>query len=83
MCDNKRFENIKINSVNPLYLIFGKMNGFFEEINRNKYFTLVPTKENKETIKKYGEQRREIRCLIRSMIKNSDDYDKKIYENDI
>ena len=47
MCENKRFESIKINSVNPLYLIFGKMNGFFEEINRNKYLTLVPTKENK------------------------------------
>ena len=37
---------IKINSVNPLYLIFNKVNGYFEEINGNKYLTLVPTNEN-------------------------------------
>ena len=32
----------KINSVNCLYLIFNKMNGYFEEFNGNKYLTLVP-----------------------------------------
>ena len=37
---------VKINSVNPLYLIFSKVNGYFEEINGNKYLTLVPTNEN-------------------------------------
>ena len=26
-------EYVKIYSVNPLYLIFGKVNGYFEEIN--------------------------------------------------
>ena len=41
----------KINSVNPLYLILGKMNGLFEEINKNKYLTLVSTNESKEIIK--------------------------------
>ena len=30
-----------------------KMNGYFEEINKNKYLTLVPTNETKEIIKKY------------------------------
>ena len=39
---------VKINSVNPLYLIFSKVNGYFEEINGNKYLTLVPTDEGKE-----------------------------------
>ena len=29
------------------------MNGYFEEINVNKYLTLVLTNENKEKIKKY------------------------------
>ena len=29
-------------SVNPLYLIFGDVNGYFEEINGNKYLMLVP-----------------------------------------
>ena len=38
---------VKINSVNPLYLIFNEVNGYFEEINRNKYLTLVPTNETK------------------------------------
>ena len=27
------------------------MNGCFEEINKNKYFTLFPSKESKEIIK--------------------------------
>ena len=39
---------VKINSVNPLNLIFSKVNGYFEEINRNKCLTLVPTNESKE-----------------------------------
>ena len=42
---------VKINSVNPLYLIFGKVNGYFEEINGNKFLTLVPTNESKEKLK--------------------------------
>ena len=43
---------VKINSVNPLYLMLNKMNGYFEEINVNKYLTLVSTNESKEKIKK-------------------------------
>ena len=31
---------VKINSVNPLYLFFYEVNGYFEEINGNKYLTL-------------------------------------------
>ena len=46
---------VKINSVNPLHLIFKKVNRYFEEINGNKYLTLVPTNERKEEIKKYVE----------------------------
>ena len=30
-----------------------KINGYFEEINENKYLTLVSTNESKENIKKY------------------------------
>ena len=30
-------------SVNPSYLIFRTVNGYFEEINGNKYLALVPT----------------------------------------
>ena len=39
---------IKTYSGNLLLLIFGKVNGYFEEINGNKYLILVPTNE------KYG-----------------------------
>ena len=39
---------VKIYSVNPLYLIFRNVNGYFEEINKSKYLTLVPTNESKE-----------------------------------
>ena len=28
---------VKIYGVNPLYLLFSKVNGYFEEINKNKY----------------------------------------------
>ena len=41
-------EYVKINSVNRLYLIFNKVNGYFEKVNRNKYLTLVPTNESKK-----------------------------------
>ena len=37
--------------MNSLYLIFNKVNPYFEEINGSKYLTLVPTNENKEKIK--------------------------------
>ena len=39
----KDLKYVKINSVILLYLIFSKVNGYFEEINKNKYLTLVPT----------------------------------------
>ena len=73
----KESKYVKINSVNPLYLIINKVNGYFEEINKSKYLTLVPTNETKEKIKKYEELWSKIRDLIRSITKNSDDYDEK------
>ena len=42
---------VKINSMNPLYLIFHKVNGCFEDISGNKHSTLVRTNENKQKIK--------------------------------
>ena len=56
---------VKINSVNLLYLIFNKVNRYFEEINGSKYLTLVPTDESKEKIFKNEELRNKIRDLIR------------------
>ena len=68
---------IKINSVNPLYLIFHKVNGYFEKINENDYLTLVSTYKIKQKIKRYEELWSKIRNLIWSITKNSDNYDKK------
>ena len=73
-------KDIKIYSVNPLYLNFSKVNGYFEEINRNKYLTLVPTNESKEKIKKYEKLWIKMRDLIKSITKILDDYDEK-HEN--
>ena len=42
----KDLKYVKINSVNPLHLYIGKMNGYFDEINGNKYLMLVPTNES-------------------------------------
>ena len=68
---------VKFNSVNPLYLIFNKVNGYFEEIDGSKYSTLVPTNESKGKIKKYEELWSKIKDLIRSITKNPDDYYEK------
>ena len=68
---------VKINSVNPLYLICNDVNGYLEEINRKKYLTLVPTNESKEKITQCKELCIKTRGLIMSMTKNVDDYDEK------
>ena len=73
----KHTKYVKINKVNLLYLIFNKLNEYFEEISRNKYLPLAPTNENKEKIKKFEELWIKIRDLIRSITKTSDDYDDK------
>ena len=48
----KDSKKVKTNSVNLLYFIFNKVNGYFEKINENKYLTLVPTDEKEEKILK-------------------------------
>ena len=70
-------EYVKICSVNPLYLIFRNVNGYFEEIDKTRYLTLVPANENKGKIKKYEELWSKIRDLVRSITKNTDNYDEK------
>ena len=44
------YDCVKINSVNPLHLIIGEIDGFIEEKNENKYLTLVSTDKNKEVL---------------------------------
>ena len=65
---------VKVNILNPLYLIINKVNGYFEEINRDTFLTLVLTNESKEIINKNGELWSTIRNLIRLITKISADY---------
>ena len=51
----KDSDYVKINSVNPLYLIIDKVDGYIEEKNGNKYLTLVSTDKNKKLLIKYIE----------------------------
>ena len=66
----KNLSYVKINSVNPLYLIIDQIDGYIEKYNENKYLTLVPTDKSKELWTK-------IRDIIRSKTNNSDNCDDK------
>ena len=68
---------VKINNVNLLYFIFCKVKVYFEEINKNKHLTVVSNNESKEIIKKYEELWSKIKDLIRSVTKNTTQYDEK------
>ena len=48
-------KDLKNYNVNLLYLIFGKVHGYFEKINGNKYLMLVITNESekKKSVKNY------------------------------
>ena len=73
----KNLRYIKVNNVNPLFLIIIKMNGYIEESNGKKYLTLVPTDKNKYIRKIYKKLRTKIKDCIGSRTNKSDDYDEK------
>ena len=58
-------------------MVPNSLNGYFEEINENKYLTLVTNNGSKKKLKKYGELWNEIGDLVRSITKNSVDFDEK------
>ena len=63
-----------------MYLIINKINGYIEESNGNKYLTLVPSEESKDTLKKYEELWSKIKDLIRSItnsLHNTVNFDEK------
>ena len=53
------------------------MNGYFKEINGNKYLTLVRTNESKEKSKNNEKIWSKTTDLIRSVTQNWDGYDEK------
>ena len=60
----KNLDYVNIHGVNPLYLIFDKLDRYIEESNGNKYLIFAPTNENKEILTKYRELWNKIKNLI-------------------
>ena len=51
----KDSDYMKINCVNPLYLIISEVDGYIKEKNGSKYLVFDSTNENNEVLKKYNE----------------------------
>ena len=69
------YENI--NSVNPLYLVIGEVDGYIEENNGNKYLTFASTDTNKKVLEKYTKLWDEIKYHIKTInAGKSGEYDK-------
>ena len=72
----KDFDYIKINSVNSLYLIIDKKDGYPEESNGNKYLVLASTDKNKEVLTKHTELWDNIKNLFKKINNKSGKYGK-------
>ena len=48
----KEFDYVKMNSLNPFYLMIGKTDWYIEVKNGNKYLTFASTNKNKEVLTK-------------------------------
>ena len=53
--DTLKKDECKIKSVNPLYLLVHRTDGFIEEEEGNKYLNIASTDSNSEVLKKYEE----------------------------
>ena len=60
----KDLDYVNIHSVNPLYFIFDKVDGYIEENNRNKYLVFASTDKTKEILTKYTEIWYKIKNLV-------------------
>ena len=63
-------EEYKINSVNPLYLLIYKIDGFIEEKGGNKYLNIAFADNNDEVLKKYKEFLSRIKSCIEKINNN-------------
>ena len=65
---NKKISNYEnINSVNPLYLIIGKVDGYIEKNNENKYLLFASTDKNKKVLEKYTKLQDKIKYHIQTI----------------
>ena len=67
MLDKKEY---KINSVNSLYLLIYKLDGFIEEKGGNKYLNIAITDNNDEVLRKYKEVLGGIKSCIEKINNN-------------
>ena len=58
---------VKINNVNPLYLIISEANGYVKERNGSKYLVFDSANENNEVLKKYNELWEEIKNEVETI----------------
>ena len=63
----KDSDHVKFNSVNPLSLIIGEVDGYIEENNVNKYLNLASTAKNKKVLEKYKKLSDEIEYYIQAI----------------
>ena len=69
--------NPLINSVNPLYLLICKIDGFIEEKGGNNYLNIAFTENNDEVLEKYKEVLIQIKSGIEKINNNkSGEYEK-------
>ena len=73
----KDLDYINIHSVNPLYFIIDKADGYIEGSNGNKNLTLVSTNKNKDILRNYIELQDKIKDLIKTINDKPSDYDEK------
>ena len=67
------------NSVNPLYLMTDKIDGFIEEKNSDKYLNIATSDRNTEVLRKYSEVRNGIKdCIEKIKDSGLGEYDKDL-----
>ena len=74
-------DEYNIKSVNPLYLLVHRIDGFIEEKEGDKYLNIASTDRNSEVLKKYSELWNGIKdCIEKINHSKSGEYDKDYME---
>ena len=63
----KDSDHVKTNSVNPLYLIIGEVDGYTKGSDGNKYLAFASTDKNKKVLEKYTKLWDEIKYHIQTI----------------
>ena len=71
-----------VNSVNPLYLIISRIDGFIEQKDGDKYLNISDRDKNSEVLKKYSEVWNGIKDCINEINDNDGEYNKDFMKFD-